>query len=564
MKILNIFTRCLIAVFCLAACEKEGDTLYLSSLKPGELIATESQVELTQQAASRIVLSLAWTTDRPLASDTSLQAPNLVATRLQVSASADFSAPVQETTETALSKAYTGADLNTVAKNLGAEPGRSTPLYFRLRWTTGNNMEPVYSQVVTVAVTPYAIDMSIGYMLDAKEADTGFTLYSPDSDGNYAGFMGATGWYNFFLKEGDGTLWGNDGVDGSPFLLSTDATHWSCWFPGMGGCYYVQVLTGLKQWSALWIPALAVSGDLNGEMTFDRSNVKWTLPFQASAAETLTLQLAGTGKLYDYSTGTDDAAAKDRPVGFTGSAGALAFGGEASSLTVSVPEAGDYTLVVDLSRPQQWTVQAVSGKETPAEVHPEIFLSGIDDLISGSWNFDHTLALYDEDNLAYAGVAYAASEWGYSLFAEADNWEDKYTFASGDALAGEMEFKGEGGNLPAPDEGLYFFDVSLKALTYRLTPLTDAIYYAGLNDNWDFHPLEATRTRGVYAGAVTIEQPSEWGFKLYVQEGNWDVFYGGGGGSLSYQADGITDDATPPAGTYTLTVDLVSRTYSLK
>lgn len=564
MKILNTFLRCLIVVFCLAACEKEGDKIYLSSLEPGELIASENQVVLSQQAASRIVLSLAWTTDRPLVSDASMQAPNLVSTRMQVSTSADFAGTPLETTETSLSKAYTGSDLNTVAKNLGAEPGSATPLYFRLRWSTGNNIDPVYSQVATVTVTPYAIDMSIGYLLDAKEADTGFTLYSPASDGNYVGFMGATGWANFFLKEGDGTVWGNDGVDGSPFLLSSDATRWNCWFPGMGGCYYVQVETGRKQWSALWIPTLTVSGDLNGEMTFDRPGVKWTLPFQAAAAGTLTLQIAGTGKQYDYSTGTDDAAARDTPVGFAPSGDALTLGEQASSLTVSVPAAGEYTLVVDLSHPQQWTARAVSGTETPAEVPTQIFLSGIDDLVSGGWNFNTKLPLYDEDNLAYAGVAYAASEWGYNVFTEADNWEDKYTFGSGDALEGTMEFKGEGGNLPAPAEGLYFFDVSLKALTYKLTMLTDVIYYAGLNDDWDFHPLEATRTAGVYAATVTIDKPSEWGFKLYLWEGNWDEFYGGGNGALSYKADGITDDATLPAGTYTLTVDLPGGTYALK
>lgn len=558
----NIFLT-LAALTCFTACEEDGDKIYLNSIEGGDLMTSESTVVLTQQTSKQIVLSLAWTRDALTVSDPSVQAPNLVNMTMQVSTSEDFSGTIQESVETSLSKAYTGADLNTVAKNLGATPDAANSLYFRLKSSTGNNMDPVYSNTATVTVTPYNIDMSIGYLLDSKQEETASTLYSPNSDGDYTGFMGATAWYNYFLREGDGTIWGNDGVEGTPFLISSEDTHWNFWFPGFGGCYYVDVNTNKKVWSALYIPTLTVSGDIEGEMTFDRPNVKWTLTFNATRTGNLTLRTAGTGKLYDYSTGTDDAAAIDTPVAFAQNDEGLTFGSQPGDITLKVPSTGECTLVIDLSNPKAWKAEITSGSSEPVETRQEICLSGIDDLVTGGWNFNNKLYLYDEDNEAYAGVAYAASEWGYNIFLEANNWEDKYTFAGGDAYEGTMVLKGEGGNLPAPAEGLYFFDTSLKALTYKLTAVGSEIYYSGVNDEWTLHALTATDTKGVFSGNITIEKASEWGFQIILDTA-WEYKYGGTDGTLYYKGSNLTEDATLTPGTYTLTVDLINRKYTLK
>lgn len=565
MKTISRFILLLVSLAAMTACEKDGDKIYLSSLQEGDLIATESEVRLTQENSKQVVLSLAWTRSNLTVSNPGMQAPNALSTTLQVSTDNDFATNVVESSESALSKAYTGADLNTVAKNLSLMPDVPTLVYFRLKSTTGNNIAPVYSSVATVTITSYLIDMTIGFVLDKSMADNGLRLYSPQADGEYTGFMGATGWSNFFLKESDGTIWGN--VNGDAFLLSSSEVadeRWNLWFPGIGGCYYVDVNTNKKIWSALLIPALTVSGDIEGAMTFDRPNVKWTLPFKATKAGNFTVKISGTGKQYDYATGTDDAAAKDTPAGFAVNGETLTFGQQAGDISINVPEAGDYTLTIDLSNPRSWTAKAIAGAEGPAKVRQEIFLSGIDHLVSGGWNFNNKLRLYDEDGQAYAGVAYAATTDGYSIYLEADNWDDKYTFATGDATAGTMAFKGTGGTFPAPAEGLYFFNVSLKALTYSLTAIGSEIYYSGVNDNWDFHALQTTATKGIYAGSITIEKASEWGFKLYLLNGNWDLFYGGSNGTLYYKGNGITDDATLAPGTYTLTVDLTKGTYSIK
>jgi hypothetical protein len=409
--------------------------------------------------------------------------------------------------------------------------------------------------------------MSVGFILNENKADTGFTLYSPLSDGVYTGFMGATAWYNFFLKEGDATVWGNDGVTGTPFLISSADDSWNCWFPGQGGCYYVTVDTKKKQWSALFLSPLTVSGDISGEMTFDRPNVKWTYTFNATSTNPLKIKLSALGSLYNYITGTDDAAAISTPVAFAQEDGKIALAQQAGEITVSVPATGECTLTLDLSDPKNWKCTVTAGSEEPVIIPQYLYIPGIDDgRTGGDWTFDNFLNLYDEETLGYAGVIDVNSLWGYSFNIEKDNWGDKYTFAEGDAYSGKLVFQ-TGDNLPAPEAGLYLMDVSLKGLTYDLTKVGDEIYIVGLNcgadDVWNFDTvLPATQTPGVYSGTITITVASAWGFQIHLDT-SWNHYFGGSFGMLYYKGSNITDDASLPIGTHQMTVDLIQGTYAI-
>ena len=227
MKTLKSIFAFMMLLLAVTSCEKDGDNIYLSSPEGGALTATTSDVVLTKDLRSTIVLSLAWTRSELKVSDASMSAPNILQTTLQASASSDFSGTIQESSETALSKAYTGAELNTLVKNLGLTAGNAAPVYFRLSVKTGDNMTPVYSNVVPVNITAYTIDMSVGFILDSKKLDTGNTLYSAASDGIYKGFLGAGAWYNYYLMEGDDTTWGNLGQDNSAFKCSSADSKWN-------------------------------------------------------------------------------------------------------------------------------------------------------------------------------------------------------------------------------------------------------------------------------------------------------------------------------------------------
>lgn len=567
MKALHLLKKysVVILLILLTACEEDGDKIYLSGLEGSEFILTETDIMLSKENASKIVLSAAWKNSTLVVSNPDMGAPDVFTAYLQISTQEDFSSNVIENEGIGESKAYTGAELNAIARNLGLVPDVATPVYFRLRGSIGPNIESAYSETRRVNVTPYLIDMTIGFILDKDKKQTGLTLVSPDANGVYAGFIGATSWYNFFMEEGDGKIWGNLAADGSAFLASSEENSWNFWYPEPGGCYYTEVNTELKRWSAVYLPVLNITGDIGGEMTFDRPNTKWYYVFNAASAGTATIRLSGQGDEYNYETGDSAPAAEKVAIAFAQENGSLVLAGTPGDITVQIPAAGECTLILDLSDPKNWTCEVTSGSEEPDHVSQEVYMIGIDDGITGgSWNFDNKLYLYDEDNLAYAGVLNVHSLWGYQIGTEKDNWGDVYTQAGGDAYSGTLEFKGQT-NLTAPEPGVYFFDLSLKNLSYALTEVGDHVYVNGLDDKWEFNQtLASTSVPGVYSGSITVNGASSYGFKIYLVRDNWDILFGGSNGKLTYGGSDIPDSNSWSAGTYTITVDLINRTYTIQ
>lgn len=315
--------------------------------------------------------------------------------------------------------------------------------------------------------------------------------------------------------------------------------------------------TNKEEWSALLIPALTVSGDISGDLTYNRKQNTWTLTYNATSAGTAKIKIAGVGKQYNVGTSTDDAAAIDTPVAFSGSADNLSFGSSASSISVPVSASGEVTLKLDLSNPCQWTVTVEAGGGQPtAEVSKFLYISGV----YGSWDFESYLKLYNEDNLTYGGALQVDSEWGYRMYTEAEAWDNYYTMVDGgNAFEGSLVKNGDG-NIAAPDPGFYLFDVSLSGLTYKVTPITK-VSYSGLNDDWSLTEMTATETPGVYTAVVQKTANTPWGVKIILND-NWDLFFGGGSGELLLYQSGFDGDNELANGEYTLTVDLSKGTYS--
>lgn len=552
----------LLALLSVTACEKDEDKIYLNSIEPGQLVASDDAVVLTQDRSADIVLSLAWSVDNLAVSDPSAGVPGgLMSMSLEASADEQFSTAVS-TAVTSYSQAYTGSSLNALAQNAGVEPYSPTPVYFRLAARTGSNMQPVYTNTVAVTITSYEIDMSHLYVLDNSQAETGMSLYSPQSDGHYEGFLGVSGWYNFFLREGDGRIWGAAPIDDNPFTLSEAENKWNLWFPAPSGCYYVVADVNELYWTALSIPALTLTGDIAGTPEFDRTNNRWTLAFQAAEAGTATIRLSATGSLYNSTTATNDEAAVPTAVSFAQEGDAVVLADQPGDISVTIPAAGECTLILDLSDPTHWTASVQSGGTGEETANPLIYLPGVDDLTSGDWTFDNYLRLYDAATLSYAGAAAVNSEWGYQIALEVDNWNDIYTLGEGDAYAGTLVF-GAGNNLPAPEPGLYFMNVSLGALTYSLTAVQE-VACCGFNDNWELQSMTASDTPGVYTATVEITAETPWGFQI-ILNGDWNLSLGGGNGILVYQ--GVDDVSNIPFsgenGTYLLAVDLVQATYTM-
>lgn len=551
------------------SCEEDGKLLYGNF--SGELDLTGSdRVVIDLSNPDALALTLYWDGETALSlTDNRYKASEKAITiSVQLSATEDFSTVYEYVPDNNNSHfQLTHSTLNNALMRLGYEGNVEAPLYIRIRSRLANNMEDIYSNVIIVKVIPYTVDSTIAFVYDKDKNDTGVTLWSRNDDGVYEGFVGAASWFNWYLLDATGVWYGNNGDSGTAFEITSSTSgieQWNFWYPGQAGSFYTVVNTqeGKNWWSALWLPSLTVSGDISGEMTFDRKTNIWRLAFTATPG-TAHITISGTGKQYNVETGTDDAAAIDTPVAFSGSADALSFGTDASEITLNISATGDATLELNLSNPQQWTLTVTAGTvEEPTTAAEKLFISGLDDgLNDGDWTFERFLTLYNEDNMQYAAVQEIHSLWGYKFYTEADNWDSQIGFGEGNGLSGTL-VTGGSNNIPSPVEGYagrYVLNVSLSAMTYELTEV-NTVSYAGLNNDWT--PVEMTWVEGcIYEAEVQKTAETPWGVKILINV-SWEVFFGGGGGTLRYGQDGFDGDNDLENGTYILRVDLANATYS--
>ena len=546
------------------SCDKDGDMIYTDGPDKAEVSGVASEIVLDKDHLQSLALTLYWNENGKISlSNPLVAAPEGAASNtVQFSADPEFATVVDDNVESGVYyRQYTCESLNNLVGRLGLEGGVKGTVYIRVKTVLGANIDPKYSDVKVVSITPYFIDMSVGFVLDASQNDSGRTLYSPASDGVYSGFIGAGSWENWWLREGNNTVWGNDGVTGTAFVMGNNTTGldlWNFWYPSPSGCYYTVVDTRANEWSALYIGELTLGGDLSGAMVYDRKTNKWTYTFDATPG-TINVTIGGTGKQYNAATGTDDAAATDATVGFAGTSGALTFGQSAQAIAVEIAAAGETTLTLDLSDPRAWTLTAGEGSADPVEtVPPMIYLSGV----QPDWDFSNYLKLYNEDNRTYGGALEVNSEWGYRIYTEPDAWDNYWTMVDGGtAFSGQLVNNGEG-NIAAPEAGFYLFDVNMGDLTYKLTPVTK-VSYTGLNDDWSLTEMTATGEPGVYTAQFEKTANTPWGVKIVLND-NWDLFFGGNGtpGELALYRDGFEGDNELSEGTHTLTVNLSKGTYS--
>lgn len=560
---IHILLAALMVLFSTASCDKDGDLITTGGALP-VVLGGSGNVVIDKDNAGSLALTLHWTDNSRLTTnDERVQAPRgTVVNTLQFSGNENFENALEVLTEpSSTSMQFTAAELNTLAGRCGLPSDVASNLYIRMRSVLANNVPACYSNVYVIEVTPYSIDMTTAFVLDAGRNDTGVTLASPDADGIYCGFMGVSGWYNWWLQEGNGVLWGNLGVDGKPFIIDSAESHWNFWFPGPTGCYYTVVNTVKQEWSALHIESLRVSGDIEGDMTYDRKTGSWTLTYRAAQAGNATISIAGVGKQYNAQTGTDDNAAISTPVAMGMENGAVTFGATAAPFTVSVPAAGEVTLTLNLSDPKAWTCQVTEGGSPVAPVSPILYVLGNDD----TWNYDQYLTLYDEDNLCYAAAVNFNCSWGYYFSREFEDWihinqdpsTTEWKLAVGD----------DSNNITAPGRGLYVTIASLGWMSYWYgmdEPITQ-VSYTGFNDDWtvtDMAPV-AGKT-GVYSATVKATGSTPWGVQILLN-GSWDHWFGTcAGGTLRWSKK---DDGNPTGWTagksYTFTVDLCKCTYTL-
>lgn len=357
-KIFRNLMMLLCALTALVSCDESGDKIYLDGFKASDLMASASDVKLSVDNSKDVVLSLAWQNPTLLSSDETKPAGSgVLKTYLQVSASENFTSE-KEYTVTDLSKAFTGADLNAAAKDLGLSPGVSSPLYFRIKSLMGSNLDAAYSNVCQVKVTPYLIDMSYINILNEKKDQVLTKLYSPNSDGVYSGYMNASSWFHIWGKENDGTIWGNVGQDNHVYEMDNTESAWNIWFPGQTGIYYTVLDTKAKELKPTYIKSMQLNSE---DMTYDAPNYAWTKVITTTADNT-PVSIVAKGAEYSKATGTEDAAAVEKTLNYTLADGKMTDSENAGS--VNIPTAGTYTITVKVGDKSDLTYSIVSGDQT--------------------------------------------------------------------------------------------------------------------------------------------------------------------------------------------------------
>ena len=540
------------------SCNSDINKVYVDSDDEITLFGATEDIILTGDNPDALALSLYWDSSTSLStSDSNVQAPlNSRELTLQLSDSENFSSLVEVALEKGRdSRQFLNAELNALLTRLDFSPEYLAPLYIRLKSELAANLLPSYSNLLKVNVQPYKLSMKLGSVLDADKNDTGISLASPEENGIYSGFMGVAAWYNWWFREANDMLWGNNGDTGVPFEASTAETHWNFWFPEDGGCYYVTLNTLEEWWNALHIDNIKVSGDLSGEMEYNQKSNVWTLNINKNAG-TYNIRLSAECALYDKTTDTFRAGAIEKQIFFEGDAEGLRIAdGEGNPVQVVLP-GGETAIILDLSDPLKWTVSTGEAPEAPDSFDDVLWMSGFDDGISGSWNFDCYLTAYNVDEGKYAAVHLADSLWGWLLYTD-NNWGGVMGTDSSDPYNGSV-VEG-GGNIPAPQPGRYLIDVSLTDMTYNLAEVSE-VWYTGLNDDWSLYPM--TLSEGcIYQAEVEKYADTPWGVKILLRD-DWSLWFGGADGVLRYGWDGFNGDNGLPEGTYVLTVDLAKCTYS--
>lgn len=400
-KIFRTMTLLLCTLTTLVGCDESGDKIYIEGFKASELMASASDVVLSVDQSKDIVLSMAWQNPSLLSSDATKPTGNgVLKTWLQASSTNDFATTIKEYSVTDLSKAFTGADLNAMARELGLVPDQHAPLYFRIKSMEGSNLDAAYSNVCQVNVTPYLIDMSYINILNADKDKTLTCLYSPNEDGIYTGYMNASAWMNFYAKENDGTIWGNSSTNGT-FAIDNDETIWNFWYPGVAGIYYTVIDTQAKEWKATVLKSVTLNGEA---MTYSAPDYAWVKVITTSAANT-PITIAATGAEYNKSTDTDDSKAVTKAMNYTLADGQMTDAAEAGS--VNIAEAGTYTVMVKVGDNSQLTYTIVAGDQT----NPEPTAS-------------NTLCMFSTDGNTLLAVMEQVSDGVYSCKYKPSSWEN--------------------------------------------------------------------------------------------------------------------------------------------
>lgn len=335
----KILTVCLISL-ALFACEKDEDMLTASIETSPTLTASASTLKLLADSADKSALTFTWTDTELSWSDTAYSHNDAVGYVLKIDKEGNNFAAPQSVEVSNTEKTFTDGELNDLVTRLGLEAFVEGGIEVRLASSLGDNVEPVYSDPVTINVTPYKIDTGYLYVPGNYQGWNPATApaIAADDNVNYEGYVyfpEATSFKFTSEQDWEHTNYGNAGngalsIDPSAGDLSVE----------QGG--YFRLIANVEDltWSATLTnwgvigDATPDGWDADQDMVYDIEEKVWKITVELIA-----------GKIKFRAND-----AWDLNLGDTDADGSLEYGGTDIAVTP-----GNYEIILDLSNAPAYT-----------------------------------------------------------------------------------------------------------------------------------------------------------------------------------------------------------------
>jgi len=336
MRRIHIILFAILGTFFLFSCEEELTGPELSTNPEGPALQNPSggtSFKLTEAMSDDTLTTFEWN-----AADFGVSTATTYT--LQMDTASGFPNAVELGSTNSTSLGVLVSDLNSkLSSQLGVDDSTQTyDIHFRLRAVVNADVDTLYSEVLTLGITPYIVEIDYpeiyvpgSYWEPAWSPGESPTLVSANFDDRYEGYIWIPAGSEFKFTDGPSwdLNWGDDGADGTLEQNGANLT------VDTDGYYKINVNLGDMTYSMLntqWgVIGSATSGgwDSDQDMTYQPDQRVWTATLDLTADE--------------MKFRANDA--WDLDYGDEGADGTL----EAGAANIPVEEAGTYLITLDLS-----------------------------------------------------------------------------------------------------------------------------------------------------------------------------------------------------------------------
>ncbi|MBD0296387.1 MAG: SusE domain-containing protein [Bacteroidota bacterium] len=341
----NTFLIIGMAAFALWACKKDEVKVIAKTGQPGTLAASQTTLVLNSANANDTIQAFSW-------SGTDYGFKAAVRYTLQLAkGGTNFASPTEVNMGSGTTKKYTTAEFNQLALILGLAPGSAGQIQARVKSSISDSIPAVYSNVVTINTTPYLVIINYPSLYvpgDYQGWNPGSAekIASKTNNGQYEGYVNFPTGGTLQFKFTSDPDWNHSIYGAATTTVSGNSVSGTLKSPGdnltvpSAGYYRLKANTTALTWSAVktqWglIGDATGSWDVDKDMTYDAAAKTWTI----------TTNLV-VGKIKFRAND-----AWDINYGDNGADLSLEEGGA----DIPITAAGNYTVVLDLSVPGNYT-----------------------------------------------------------------------------------------------------------------------------------------------------------------------------------------------------------------